>query len=150
VTVTEPEQNKQLIRFLTDEGLNKGDFALLEDYVDPEYEVHVPGQSGLPRGPAAIKEVLGMWHEAFPDWHLKIEDIVAEGDRVALRFTTTGTHTGELFGIPPTGRRMEVRSQNLHRFRDGKLVESWVVDDVPLSLIQLGVIDVPMPQGPEG
>jgi predicted ester cyclase len=143
-----PEQNKELLRFLIDEGLNTGNFSILDEHVDPGYIAHVPGRPDIPGGPESIKQVIGMWRAAFEDWHLKIEQLVADGDFVANRFTTTGTHTGPLMGIPPTGKQMVVRSQELHRFSNGKLVETWVVDDAPGIFVQLGIMELPLGEGP--
>src|SRR5687767_903069 len=134
------EENKALIRHLVEEALNKGRLALADEYFDPDYVVHIPSRQDLPRGPAAFKQVIGMWRAAFADWHMTIEDLVAEGDLVANRFTTTGTHTAPLFGFPATGRTMIVRGQELHRLANGKLVETWVCDDVPSILGQLGLL----------
>lgn len=138
-----PEGNKELLRHLVEEALNKGNFSVLAEHVVDDYVAHVPSGGPLPRGPEAIARVIGMWRNAFADWHLTIEQLVADGEFVANRFTTTGTHTGPLFGIAATGRRMVVRSQELHRFEDGKLAETWVVDDVPGILMQLGVTEMP-------
>jgi predicted ester cyclase len=76
---------------------------------------------------------------------MKIEELVAEGEFVTNRFTTTGTHDAPLFWIPPTWRRMVVHSQEMHRIVDGKVAESWIADDVPGILVQLGVVRMPRP-----
>jgi predicted ester cyclase len=82
---------------------------------------------------------------------MTIEDLVAEGDFVANRFTTRGTHTAPLMGIPPTGKPMVVHGQELHRLVAGKVAETWVCDDVPSILVQLGVLPKPpMGQRPSG
>lgn len=141
-----PEENKRLLRYLIDECLNKGNFSLADEHVDPNYVAHIPARPDGPRGPDVIKQVIGMWRAAFEDWHMTIEELVADGEFVANRFTTRGTHTGPLMGIPPTGRKMEVRSMELHRFADGKVAESWIVDDIPGILVQLGVL-APPPTG---
>ncbi|MBD0329786.1 MAG: ester cyclase [Thermoleophilia bacterium] len=138
-----PDENKALIRFLIEEALNRRNFAVAADRFTPDYTVHIPARPDLPAGPDVFRQVIGMWHDAFDDWHMTIEQLVAEGDFVANRFTTRGTHTGTLMGIPPTGQRMVVSSQELHRLRDGKVAESWIVDDVPGILVQLGVLPAP-------
>jgi predicted ester cyclase len=134
------EQNKALIRRIVDEALNQGHIAIADEYFDPGYIVHIPTRPDLPRGPGVFKQTIGMWRAAFSDWHMTIEDLVGEGDLVANRFTTTGTHTGPLFGFPPTGRKMIVRGQELHRLANGKVVESWICDDIPSILGQLGLM----------
>jgi predicted ester cyclase len=143
------EDNKALVRFLIDEALNKGNFGVAtEEYFQPDYTVHTPAAAELPRGPEAFKLIIRLWQSAFEGWHLNIEQLVAEGDFVANRFTTTGRHTGPLMGIPPTGREMVVRSQELHRIQDGRLAETWVVDDLPSILVQLGAYPPPPVGGP--
>ena len=137
------ERNKALIRLIVEEALNRGNLAIADEYFAPDYVVHIPARPDLPRGPGVFKEVIGMWRSAFSDWHMTIEDLVAEGDLVANRFTTTGTHTGPLMGMPPTRRGMVVRGQELHRVVDGKVVESWICDDVPGILVQLGLLPTP-------
>lgn len=134
------DENKALIRRIVEEALNNGRFEIADDYFAPDYAVHIPSRHDMPRGPAAFKQAIGIWRAAFSDWHMTIEDLVGEGDLVANRFTTTGTHTGPLFGFPATGRPMVVRGQELHRLANGKVVESWICDDVPGILAQLGLL----------
>jgi predicted ester cyclase len=143
-----PEENKALIRYLIEEGLNKGNFAVADEHFRPDYLVHIPGRTDLPVGPESFKRVIGMYRAAFPDFHMTIETLVAEGDYVANRFTTRGTHRAPLMGIPPTGRPMVVHGQELHRLNDGKVAETWVCDDVPSIMVQLGVIPPPPIGGP--
>jgi len=132
------EENKALIRYVIEEALNKGNLDIADECFSPDYVVHLPSQPDLPRGPIVFKEVIGMWRSAFADWHMAIEELVAEGDLVANRFTTTGTHTGELHGIEPTGRPMVVHGMELHRVSNGKVAESWVCNDLPGILVELG------------
>ena len=142
------EDNKGLIRYLIEKGLNENNPDIADGYFTDDYVAHIPGlPPGGPTGPEAFKQVIRLWRGAFSDWHMTIEQLVAEGDFVANRFTTTGTHDAPLFGIPPTGRRMEVHSQELHRVSNGKVAESWIVDDVPGILVQLGVLEMPRPSG---
>ncbi|HXG13238.1 MAG TPA: ester cyclase [Gemmataceae bacterium] len=152
--MSSPEENKKLIRYLIEEGLNKGNFDLLDQHFTPDYRVHLAGNPvSPPPGPQAVKMVIGMWRAAFGDWHMTIEQLVAEGDFVANRFTTRGTHTGPLMGIPPTGKKMVVHGQELHRLANGKVAETWVCDDLPGILVQLGIVQPPplaRPQGPPG
>lgn len=134
------DDNKALIRRIVEEALNNGRVEIADDYFAPDYAVHIPSRHDMPRGPAAFKQAIGIWRAAFSDWHMTIEDLVGEGDLVANRFTTTGTHTGSLFGMPATGRKMVVHGQELHRLANGKVVESWICDDVPGILVQLGLM----------
>jgi len=142
------EANKALIRYLIEEGLNKGELDMAAEHFLPNYVVHIPGRTDLPSGPQSFKQVIGMWRAAFPDWHMTIEQLIAEGDLVTNRFTTRGTHGAPLMGIPPTNRPMTVHGIEIHRIQDGKVAETWVSDDVPGILMQLGVIQPPPTMGP--
>jgi predicted ester cyclase len=144
------EANKTLVRTLIEESLNKGNLGLADAHFTPDYEVHIPGRTDLPRGPGAFKRVIGMWRSAFPDFHMTIETLIAEGDQVANRFTTRGTHTGPLMGLAPTGRPIVVYGMEFHRLADGKVAESWICDDIPSILQQLGVLPRPSLGPPSG
>lgn len=85
------------------------------------------------------KGVVTMWHKAFPDLHFVIEDMIAERDRVVERFTARGTHEGEWFGIPATGKRVEVAGILIHRIVSEKTEEIWEILDAFSLLEQLGV-----------
>jgi predicted ester cyclase len=138
------DDNKQLVRYLIENGLNANNPDVADGNFTDDYVAHIRGLSpGGPTGPEAFKNVIRLWRGAFSDWHMAIEDLIAEGDLVANRFTTTGTHDAPLFGIPPTGKRIVVESQELHRLLDGKVAESWIVDDVPGILVQLGIVQMP-------
>jgi len=137
------EENKALIRYLIEEAFNKGNLDVADEHFLTDYVAHVPGVPVLPRGPGAFKQVIGLWRTAFPDWHMTIEELVAEGDKVTNRFTTRGTHQGPLMGIPPTGKTMVVQSLEMHRIENGKVAESWIVDDVPGIMVQLGILPPP-------
>jgi steroid delta-isomerase-like uncharacterized protein len=137
------EENKKLIRYLIDEALNKGNLDLADKYFTSDYVVHIPSNPNLPRGPGVFRQVIGMWRSAFPDWHMTIEELIAEGDKVANRFTTRGTHKAPLMGIPATGKQMTVRGMEIHRIADGKVAETWVCDDIPSIMQQLGIVAPP-------
>ena len=137
------DRNKALVRRIIETALNGGDLSIADETFRPDYVTHVPGVPPLPPGPEGFKAVIAMWRTACPDLHMQIEQLVAEDDFVANRFTTTGTNTGPLMGIPPTGRKMVVHGQELHRIVDGKLVESWISDDVPSICVQLGILPPP-------
>jgi predicted ester cyclase len=105
--------------------------------------VHIASRRDGPRGPEAFKQVIGMWHRACSLWHMTIEELIGEGDKVTNRFTTRATHDGPLMGIAPTGKSFVVQSLEMHRIADGRVAESWIVDDMPSILVQLGVLPPP-------
>jgi predicted ester cyclase len=94
-------------------------------------------------GPEGFKQVMGMFFQAFPDVHETAEDIIAEGDRVAVRGYFTGTHNGEFMNIPATGKQIKVAYIAMYRLENGKVVENWVQMDLLGMMQQLGVIPTP-------
>jgi steroid delta-isomerase-like uncharacterized protein len=90
-------------------------------------------------GPDGIREWIGQYRKAFPDMQVIIEDQVAEGDKVATRWTTRGTHRGEIWCIPPTGKTFAITGVTIDRFVDGRIAESLESWDAESILRQLGV-----------
>jgi steroid delta-isomerase-like uncharacterized protein len=136
-----------MIRRIVTEAINQGNLAVAEEAFAPDYLTHVPGVTNLPSGPGAFKNIISIYRVAFPDYHMEIQDLVAEGDKLVNRFITTGTHKGPLWGLPPTGKAFEIQGMVMHRFEDGKIKESWLADDIPSMLKQLG-LEAPPRQGP--
>jgi predicted ester cyclase len=94
-------------------------------------------------GPAGFKQVIGMFHTAFPDLHITIEDEFGAGDKVGTRGSMTGTHQGEFMGIPATNKSVKVSYIDLWRVENGKFVENWVQLDMLGLMQQLGVVPAP-------
>ena len=118
------EENKALIRRVTEEVYSQGDLEAIDRYYAPDWVLHdAPPNAGGDR--EALQDVLGVIRDGFPDVRASIELILAEGDLVASRTTAEGTHTREYFGVAPTGKRVRLRQLNIDRIRDGKIVESW-------------------------
>ncbi len=136
-------ENKELVRRITEEGLNKGNVDFVDELFSPDYVVHTTGLT-LPRGPEAFKRAVALWRTAFPDFRVEIQEMIGEGDLVVNRFTTTGTHRGPLMGIPPTGKRFTVSGADVHRVVNGRVVESWISDDVPRILMEIGALSGPL------
>jgi steroid delta-isomerase-like uncharacterized protein len=134
------ENNKALVRRVYEESINRGNLALLDELISSDYVEHDPNYPQPVRGAEGLKQYFQTFRSAFPDLHFTIEDIIGEGDTVAVRQTGRGTHQGELFGIPPTGKQLTVTAMIFHRFVNGKPVESWVNSDSMGMLQQLGVI----------
>ena len=95
---------------------------------------------GTPSGPQGIAAVITMFRQAFPDLHFTIEDQVAEGDKVATRYTFRGTQQGELMGISPTGKQVSIGGISIYRITDGKMQQAWIEYDMLGLLQQLGVV----------
>ena len=137
------QENKAVVRRMLDELFNKGNLDLTEELLAPDFVEHDPSMPEDLHGLEAFKPYVGGYRSAFPDIHIEVEDQVAEGDRVATRWTGTGTHEGELMGNPPTGNRVEVAGMVISRISGGKIAESWSNYDVMGMMQQLGVIPSP-------
>jgi steroid delta-isomerase-like uncharacterized protein len=121
----------------------QGDVELLDELLAPKYVNHTLATPDLPPGPEGVKEVVSMFHSAMPDLRVVVEDMVAEGDKVATRYALEGTHRGELFGAAPTGERLSIKSITLERVSGGKIREHWRVTDEMGMMHQLGILGVP-------
>ncbi len=133
--------NTLLVGRAIEEIYNRGNLAIVEDYVASDFVIHAP--SGDIHGPAGARQYVAMLRGAFPDFNITIEDQVANGDRVVTRWTAEGTHLGEFQGIPPTGRHGTFTGIDIDRVVDGKVAECWTnTDDLGL-MQQLGVIPAP-------
>jgi predicted ester cyclase len=143
----EVQKNKDVVRLVTEKGFNEGDLEGLGQYFSAEYTVHAPGVPPLPPGPGAFRAAVSLWRQAFPDIYVTVEDVAGEGEKVYCRFTTRGTHTGALMGIPATGKNVTIHEMSCHRLVGGKVVESWIGDNVPNILHQIGAL-VPVPGAP--
>ena len=113
---------------------NVADELIASDYVDH----HFPPD--LPLGPSGVKQWLKGGIDAFPDFHIQIEDLIAEGDKVVTRFTFTGTHQGEFAGVSATGKKISLTAINIMRIENGKLAEAWEDADLFGLMQQFGVI----------
>ena len=126
--------NRAVVRRFVEGVLGRGDFALLNALAAPDCADHADAT-----GPAALVQLLVPWRAAFPDLALTVEELVAEGDCVAARWTLCGTHRGAFLGRPPTGRRVTVAGTERYRLAGGRIVERWATVDTDGLLRQLGV-----------
>ena len=133
------EENKAVTRRYFDEVMSKGNYEVLGQLIAGSYVYHEPG-SGEVRGPEGVKALVSTYRSAFPDMQMTIEELIAEGDMIVARWTATGTHRGELMGIPPTGKHLTVSGTVIIRMADGKFEEEWENFDALGMLRQLGVI----------
>jgi predicted ester cyclase len=135
-------QNKAIVRRFYEE-IDKGNIEVLDELVAEDYLDHSPPPyPGLPPGREGLKQAFKMFWEATPGHH-KIEDQIAEDDKVVTRLTSFGKHEGDLPGAPRTGNDLEMTSITIHRLANGKLVEKWSEKDVMTFLQQIGVMRQP-------
>lgn len=132
------ERNKQFICKLMEE-VDKGNLDVIDEFYSSDYVDHNPSaiREMLP-GIEGIKHAFKLLYAAFPDTAHKIDDIIAEGDKVVVRISATATHTGEIFGVKPTGKKVELSSIVIYRIVDGKIIERWVAQQGPGVLQQIG------------
>lgn len=132
----ETEINKQIVRKVIEAGLSSHNLELFGEFFDPSYQEN---QFGLKTTIAGAKQDFESLFRAFPDYKLVIEDMAAEGDRVWLRMTATGTNRGGFMGAP-NGKSFKVTVIDILRLKNGKVVEHWGVPDRFHLLAQLGLL----------
>lgn len=142
---TSIEQNKALARRWCEELWSQGNLAVADEIVAADYVRHDIGGPPSTPGPEAVKRHVIMLRAMLPDLALQIEDVVAEGDRVVLRYTGTATDTGGYMGQPPTGNVAHTAAMQIFRIAGGKIAESWALRDDLGTLRQLGHLP---PAGP--
>lgn len=141
------EANKEAYRRINQEAWSQGQLDVVDEFVAPEYVYHEPALGDIP-GPEGLKQAIMMYRMAYPDLNFTIDDVIGEGDLVAIRWSAAGTQKGELMGIPATGLETTSVGINIARFEADKIVEEWSSWDVMGLMQQLGVIAPPRP-GPE-
>jgi steroid delta-isomerase-like uncharacterized protein len=141
ITMT-TETNKAVMgRFL--QFINTASEKLAEELISPDAVFHVPGRPEPMRGPAGYLAIIGMMRGGFPDIQWTLEEVIAEGDKVAARFTMCGTHRGAFFGVPPTGKTIAVQAMNFYRLSGGQFVEERGQPDLLGLLQQIGAVPTP-------
>jgi predicted ester cyclase len=133
------EDNKAASRRFYEEVINQKQLTVVDEVAGDHNHSH-DFPPGLPPGREGLKLFISVFHAAFPDGHLTIDQMIAEGDTVATRLTFHGTHTGEFQGIAPTGKKVTIPALDMARFESGKLVEHWGGPNQMSLLQQLGVI----------
>lgn len=128
------------MRAIPEQIFNEGNLDAADRLFAADYIEHVPILPGLPPGVAGLKVFATALRNAFPDLQYTVEDLIAEGDKVAVRASMRGTHKGEFMSIPPTGKQATWTEIHLCRFADGKVVEHWANGDQLGMLQQLGVV----------
>ena len=133
------ENNKLTMQRFT-EFINTASEKLAAELISPDAIFHVPGRDEPMRGPSGYLMVIGMMRGGFPDIQWTLEELIAEDEKVAARFTMRGTHEGPFFGVPPTGRKIDVQAMNFYRFSEGRIVEERGQPDLIGLLQQIGAV----------
>jgi len=130
------ERNKALVCRYVNECIAKNDISRMDEFLAADYVLHMPPSGDLDL--QAYKQFQPTVLAGFPDGHWRIEDMVAEGDKVAWRFSFDGTHLGEFMGIPATRNRLHLNGMVVSRIAEGKIAEEWELYDGLGMMDQLG------------
>jgi steroid delta-isomerase-like uncharacterized protein len=133
--------SETIVRRFVDEVINNDDASALSELVHREYRHRTPGREL--RGRDGLKALFDDYRSGLPDLNVAIDDLVVSGDKVVTSIRLTGTHSGDLLGIPATGKLLSVHGMVLSRLEDGKIIEEWEILDLLGMFRQLGVTSLP-------
>lgn len=122
---------------------NKKNYDFAFKRVSPNFTAHGAGGQEIKQGPDGVSAMVREWHKAFPDAHMTMDEVITEGELSTIRMTFTGTHTGEFYGIKPSGKKIKVTSIGIDRVVDGMITEGWGELDMFGMMQQMGVIPSP-------
>ena len=146
--VAHAEEHRNLFHRWFSELWNKKNYEITRELVAPEFTAHGAGGQDIKQGPDGVAGMVKIWHEAFPDGHMTMDDIITEGEYSTIRMTFRGTHTGEFYGIPASNKPVEVTSIGIDRVVNGKICEGWGELNMLGMMQQMGAIPTP-DQGPK-
>jgi steroid delta-isomerase-like uncharacterized protein len=126
---TRAEVQRAVVERIWYDGLNKGDMSFADECLTPDFQNH-GGHDDSVRGPAAMRLLVGTMHGAFSDLKYEILDFIPQADKAAVRWVLRGTHIGEFFGVPATGKKVEYEAIIILRFEGDKIAERWGVVDL--------------------
>ena len=142
------EQNKETARRWSEELWSRGNLAVADEIIAPDYVRHDPGDPFPARGPEDVKRIVTMLRSMLADFSIHVDAMIAEGDMVVSRYTATATDTRGYMGMAPTGKVIRTPAMQIFRFSNGKIVESWAVRDDLGTLKQLGHLPAIGPDRP--
>lgn len=134
------ENNKAVVRRLIEEFWNRGNLSLADQFFAPIYTHHDASTPDFGQGPESERKRATLYRTAFPDLRLTVEDLITENEMVTARWSCRGTHKGDLGGIAPTGKQINITGVTILRFSNGKMVEGYVNWDALGLMQQLGVV----------
>ena len=132
---------KETLLHYVDQLWNQHNLDVIDEMILPEF-VDYTLPPGSPQGPEGARQFAQVYLTGFPDCQIEFHETIQEGNTVVLRWTARGTHTGDLAGIPATGKQMNLQGLTLWRFQDGKFIESWNLFNQLILLQQIGVFPV--------
>ena len=136
---TRIDDNLKLVRRIFDEVWNIGNVSLIDELLAPSYVDHNPSP-GAPPDRQGYQVMVNQFRSAFPDINFTFDQVLTEGDRVAIRLTGRGSHQGVFMGIAPTGKQVSFGGMTFLHMQDGKVTESWGISDIPGLMGQLGAV----------
>jgi steroid delta-isomerase-like uncharacterized protein len=136
----DPDANKRVARRLADEVFSAGNMRTLDEILATGYVNHNMPVPGIPGTKEGFRRIVAATRDAFPDVHVNVQAVVAEGDLVVFRDTVHATSRGAFFGVPPNGKRLEWSEIHFLRVANGQIVEHWTNFDQLGILRQLGAI----------
>ena len=137
------EEHRALFSRWFEELWNKKNYAITRELVANEFIAHGAGGQDIKQGPDGVAGMVKIWHQAFPDGHMTMDDIITEGEKSVIRMTFRGTHTGEFYGVPASNKKVEVTSIGIDRVVDGKICEGWGELNMLGMMQQMGAIPSP-------
>ncbi|MCE7997533.1 MAG: ester cyclase [Rhodobiaceae bacterium] len=140
--------NEQIVRDACRIIWSEGDVSRVEEFYAPTYKANYPFGEGWGNGVEGVRDFATAIRNGYPDYHEEIEDIVVDNNKVAVRLRITGTHTGEIFGIGATGKRVDFRDMTIVSLKDGKIIEQAGLSDNLTLFAQLGVLELPGAMSP--
>jgi pSer/pThr/pTyr-binding forkhead associated (FHA) protein/ketosteroid isomerase-like protein len=141
--VNKAEEHRALFERWFEELWNKKNYAITQELVHPEFTAHGAGGQDIKQGPNGVADMVRIWHAAFPDGRMTMDDLITEGDLSVIRMTFRGTHQGDFYGIPASGKSIVVTSIGIDRVVDGKITEGWGELNMLGMMQQMGAIPAP-------
>jgi steroid delta-isomerase-like uncharacterized protein len=142
------EEHRALFSRLFEELWNQKNYAITRELVAGDFIIHGAGGQDVKQGPDGVADIVKIWHRAFPDGHMTIDDITTEGDTSVIRMTFRGTQTGEFYGVPASHKLIEVTSIEIDRVVGGKIAESWSELNMLDMMQQMGAIPTQEQENP--
>lgn len=137
------ESDKALVLRIAGDIWNRGDYDVVDEVMAPEARYHGPHMPGGLGDRDTWRHAIRMYRTAFPDSHVTFDELIVSGDTIVGRWSATGTHTGPLPGLEPTGRKIAITGITIYRLAGGRIVEAWEELDMLGMWRQLGVVTLP-------